>query len=273
MPAQLRIATEWPRLDEGGLDLLEGELVTHDRTRLVVIDTFKRIRPKEKNSQRLYDLDYDAIAPVAALARAYNVAIVVVFHTRKGESSDPLEMVSGTLGLSGAADCVMVLRRERGQADASLFVTGRDVEEQDLALRWEKEDVLAWSLLGNAEDFRLTRERQQVLDTIAIMPGCVPIDIAHALNKTPGSIRKLLFSMVRDGEVRVRDGKYYPCGNGNGGNAELKSVTAPPAAVTLTTPVTSTAVLGVTGVTSPAQRGRGQFCPDCRAIHIPGPCI
>lgn len=210
VPAGLHVATDWPRTDEGGLDLLEEWLVSHPEARLVVIDTFKRVRAKEKGSQRLYDLDYDALEPLAKLAITHRVAIIVVFHTRKGESSDPLEMVSGTLGLSGAADAVMVLRRERGQADAALFVTGRDVEERDLALRWERDDTFGWALLGNAEDFRLSRERKQLLEAIETMPGMTPAEIADSIGKPRGSARRLLFSMARDGEVRTRDGRYYP---------------------------------------------------------------
>lgn len=218
-PESLHIVTEWPRMNEGGLEMLDQFLTEHKKTRLVVIDTFKRVRPIEKNSQRLYDLDYDAIQPVAALARLHNVAIVVVLHTRKGESSDPLEMVSGTLGLSGAADCVLVLRRERGQADASLFVTGRDVEEQDLALRWEKDDVLGWSLLGNADQFRKSKERQQIIDAIQSMPGMSPAEIADAIGKPRGGVRYLLFAMTRDADIRTRDGKYYPSTNANSPNS------------------------------------------------------
>jgi 5S rRNA maturation endonuclease (ribonuclease M5) len=212
-PEQFHVVTEWPRTNEGGIDLFEQWLTAHPNARMVVVDTFKRIRPVEKSSQRLYDLDYDAIAPLAALARQYNVAMVLVFHTRKMQSDDPLEMVSGTMGVSGAADAVIVLRRERGQADASLFITGRDVEEQDLALRWEKEDLLSWTLLGKAEDFRRSSERQAILDTVEAMPGSAPRDIADALGKTPGSVRYLLFQMVRDAEVRFRNGVYYSTAN------------------------------------------------------------
>lgn len=212
-PEGFHVVTEWPRTNEGGTELLEQWLTAHPHARMVVVDTFKRIRPIEKSSQRLYDLDYDAIAPLAELARHYNVALVLVFHTRKAISDDPLEMVSGTLGVSGAADAVMVLRRERGQADASLFITGRDVEEQDLALRWEKEDLLSWTLLGNAEDFRRSAERQAILDTIETLPGSTPRDIADALGKTPGSVRYLLFQMVRDAEVRFRNGAYFTTAN------------------------------------------------------------
>lgn len=209
-PAGFHVVTEWPRTNEGGLEALDEWLTEHSSARLVVIDTFKRVRPVEKNSQRLYDLDYDAMQPLAELARQHNVAIVVVFHTRKGDSTDPLEMVSGTLGLSGAADAVLVLRRERGQADASLFVTGRDVEEQDLALRWEKEDMLGWALLGQAEDFRRSKERQLLVDAVNTMPGMKPAELSDAVGKSRGSVRYLLFRLVQDGELRVRDGGYYP---------------------------------------------------------------
>lgn len=276
-PNALHIATDWPRMNEGGLDLLEQFLGQHPFVRLITIDTFKRVRPKEKGNQRLYDLDYDAIQPVAALARQYNVAVIVVLHTRKGESSDPLEMVSGTLGLSGAADCVMVLRRERGQADASLFVTGRDVEEQDLALRWEKEDVLGWSLLGNAEDFRRSSERQAILDMVQSMPGLSPTDIADALGKARGAVRYLLFAMVRDAEIRVRDGKYYVTPNTpntpNIGNAVYVPNTPHTLTpVSLTSPDSHTG--GVRGVSGDVQNDRAYLdkCLSCgrdRATHGP----
>lgn len=269
-PAALSVATEWPRMNEGGLDLLDQWLTAHPAARMVTIDTFKKVRPKEKGNQRLYDLDYDAIAPVAALARKHNVAIVVVFHTRKGASDDPLEMVSGTLGLSGAADCVLVLRRERGQADASLFVTGRDVEEQDLALRWEKDDTLGWSLLGNAENFRRSKERQQVLDAIQAMPGMRPIELADALGKSRNAVRQLLFNMTRGQEIRVRDGKYWPGAIRNNDNSDNRQsqttetpITDPVTAVTDVSPITPVIAVIADGPTRAIRDDPATVCRRC----------
>jgi hypothetical protein len=203
-----QIATSWPRMGEGGIEALEDWLDNHV-VRLVVIDTFKRFRPKEQKVQRLYDLDYDAIAPLAELAARRNVAVVLVFHTNKLDPSDPIDLMSGTLGLSGAADGVLVLKRERGQADASLFVTGRDVEEQDLALKWERDDPFGWALLGQASDFRRSKERQEILDVVKTMPGMTPTEIANATQRKLGTVKYLLFVMVRDEEIRNRDGHYY----------------------------------------------------------------
>jgi hypothetical protein len=251
-PVGFNVVTEWPRLNEGGLELLSEWLIEHPTARLVVIDTFKRVRPQEKGNARLYDLDYDAMAPLAELARRHNVAIVVVFHTRKGESEDPLEMVSGTLGLSGAADAVLVLRRERGQADASLFVTGRDVEEQDLALRWEKDDMLGWVLLGNAEDFRRSKERQVLVDAINLMPGIKPAELADATGKSRGAVRYLLFRMVQDGELRVRDGGYHPGFSKPPSTTPITANTPNPP--TPTAPVSDSAIRGVSTVSGKCQR-------------------
>lgn len=39
------------------------------------------------------------------------VAIVLVHHVRKMDADDPLDTVSGTTGLTGAADTVLVLNR------------------------------------------------------------------------------------------------------------------------------------------------------------------
>lgn len=284
-PVGFNVVTEWPRTNEGGLDLLDQWLQAHPTARLIVIDTFKRVRPQERGNARLYDLDYDAISPLAELARHHNVAIVLVFHTRKMVSDDPLEMVSGTLGVSGAADAVLVLRRERGQADASLFVTGRDVEEQDLALKWETEDTLGWTLLGQAEDFRRSRERQVILDTIKEMPGMTPSEIADVVDKSRGSVRKLLFSMVRDGEVRVREQRYHPQmdqmstrSNGNSGNSSSQTVTAAlpsiDRAVTGTVP-TNTSATNIPVVSAVTDHAQKPLCPvhhkpwdnhDCEAL-------
>jgi hypothetical protein len=265
-PDGLYIVTEWPKLDFGGLDLLNDWLEDHPRCRYVGVDTFKRVRPRPNAKARLYDDDYEAMQPLAAMARSRAVAVMPVLHARKGEADDPLDMISGTTGLSGAADAAMVLRRERGQADASLFLTGRDVEERDLALKWHGQDAEAfrWELLGDADEFRMSAERARVTEVIIEAPGMRPSDIAGATGMKFGNVRRLLFKMVRDRQVRAKaDNTYWPVvgkdfhtTSGNGGNADHIGTSGhsdpsqPP--VTAVTPVTS--VTAVTAVTAPGTK-------------------
>jgi hypothetical protein len=77
------------------------------------------------------------MAALQRFALDRHLALIVVHHTRKAKSSesDFVDDVSGTNGLAGAADVVLVLRRPRGEPDGQLMVTARDFEEADLYLR------------------------------------------------------------------------------------------------------------------------------------------
>lgn len=255
-PRAFHLATEWPRMNEGGLEDIEQWIDSTPNARLVLIDTFKKFRPKENKILRLYDLDYDAVAPMAELATRRNIAIVLVFHTNKQDPNDPVDLVSGTLGLSGAADGVLVLKRERGQADASLFITGRDVEEQDLALKLERDDTYGWALLGPADQFRRSKERAEILRALEAVPGMKPSEIAAAVGKTSGAVRYLLFRMVSDGEVRSRDGGYWPMVTSANANAPNALPNTNAVSVSHSRPVIPTSPVSTVSGT-----GGGPLCP------------
>jgi hypothetical protein len=63
--------------------------------------------------------------------------VLGVHHTRKAESEDFLESASGTNGLTGAADFVMVLQRRRTENNVLLKITGRDVAEASYDLLFD----------------------------------------------------------------------------------------------------------------------------------------
>ena len=85
--------------------------------------------------------------PVAA---EHGVAIVLVHHLREMESSDPLEMIHGSAGLTGGVDGALVLKRQRGEADAYLHVDGRDIERPaELAMKFDTE-AATWEIVGDA---------------------------------------------------------------------------------------------------------------------------
>ena len=78
-----------------------------------------------------------------ALADTHGIAILLVHHLRKMNDDDPMNMISGTTGLSGATDSNFVLRKsKRRENTATLYCTGRDIPCRELALEFDGEDFL-----------------------------------------------------------------------------------------------------------------------------------
>lgn len=214
-PSAAQFFTSWARIatkkGDGiradGLDNLRAWLEAHPKARLVVIDTLQKIRPRQKENGSIYAEDYEALTGLKALADRYHVAIVVIHHVRKAESEDVFDTVSGSTGLTGAADSVWVLTRSRGQSDAVLHITGRDVEEQDLALEFDAKRGW-WTVLGDADEFRKSEERMEVRKLLRERPGLSAKEISVALGKGYDGTRRLLWKMAGDGDVKQYGNKY-----------------------------------------------------------------
>ncbi|GAB3869036.1 hypothetical protein GCM10029964_128390 [Kibdelosporangium lantanae] len=148
---------------------------------------------------------------IKRVADTYAVPVVLVHHVRKAAADDFLATVSGTNGLAGAADAVLVLERARAQADGVLHVTGRDVDETDYAMSFDP-SAGAWSLLdGPAEEHLMQDTRAVIARFVREFPGSKPAQIAEALEMPGGTVRATCTRMAKDGQLRAEPGgKYYP---------------------------------------------------------------
>jgi hypothetical protein len=132
--SELTIRTTSARLNEGGITKIEQHLDKHPECRLVIIDVLARVRPRGHGTDK-YQLDYDALAPLQRIANLRQIAIVVVHHTnQRADATDIFELVSGTSGLIGVVDSLMVLQRRRNDDVGLLHITGRSVEDQTVTL-------------------------------------------------------------------------------------------------------------------------------------------
>lgn len=201
-PLQLTFATRWPRIGDGGAEEIESWIRKEDSARLVVVDVLAMMKPIErrKNSPQ-YDADYGAVKALQAIASTHNIAILVIHHTRKMRSeADALENISGTLGLSGAADSVLIL--DRGPAGSTLYGRGRDIEEIETAISFDRE-ACRWIAQGPVAEVRRSEQRSKIIALLNESDEPMsPTEIAAELGATNASIRKLLSKMVADGEVR-----------------------------------------------------------------------
>ncbi len=180
------------------IDLLRAYCRAHPDVRLIVIDTLARIRPPQPRHRGAYDWDYAVGAKLKEVADEFRVALVAVTHTRQMAAADFVEAVSGTSGLTGAADTIVVLDRARGQDDGRLKVTGRDVEEAEYALRMVGG---AWMLLDRPPvDPALGDRSTAILEYARQHPeGVRAADVAAAVGINEAQARAYL-SRLREAE-------------------------------------------------------------------------
>ena len=146
-PANVHFSTNSDTLGKGLEEQLCAFLVEHPDTVLVIIDTLQMVRGAGYDNT--YANDYRDLSVLKHIADTHGIAILLVHHLRKMNDDDPMNMISGTTGLSGATDSNFVLRKsKRRENTATLYCTGRDIPYRELALEFDGEDHV-WKLLSD----------------------------------------------------------------------------------------------------------------------------
>ena len=129
----------------GGLeeDLRECKKMFPD-LKMVVIDTLQKIR---NNIDTKYGADYQELSVLKNIADQLGIAIVLVHHNRKAHDSNPNNLISGTNGIAGCADGLLVFTRN-GE-NAKLHISGRGAPSLELNLKREN---AKWILLDDVPD-------------------------------------------------------------------------------------------------------------------------
>lgn len=196
---RLTLCTMWPTGDAAVAEI-EAWADAVEKPVLAIVDTLIRVR-EMIGKEASYDADYRALSALQDLALRLGIAIVVVHHTRKSDAVDPFDEVSGTRGLTGAADTVLVLRRENtGTAShrATLYGRGRDIPEIERALEFH-DNNFRWSVLGDSRCVAATIEQQEILALLNETDGPMKLaEIVKAVGKSSSNVRNLLAKMISD---------------------------------------------------------------------------
>jgi hypothetical protein len=206
-PERLTLATSWRKLDGGGVSDIADWAASVSEPRLAIVDTLAGVRPERQLRDTTYDGDYRTLLQLQRLAGECSFAVLVLHHTRKMEADDPLDTISGTLGLVGCADTALVLART--PKGTTLYGRGRDVEEQEYAISFNR-DTCRWTVLGEAGEVQRSDTRKAILDALANVIGTMtPEQIAVATGIKRNAVDQRLLAMVKDGEViQLGRGQY-----------------------------------------------------------------
>lgn len=160
---RIRFHWRWRSGAMGTSDIRE-KLKTCPAIRLVIVDSLTRFRDAPTRDKPQFHQDYEAVRLLADIAKDHpGLTIIVLHHTRKDQGDDAIADISGTFGLSAAADNYMVLRREGG--DFVMHCGGRYWDEAQDAFRLRRE-AGTWALEGAATPIALSPMQRQYLDRL-----------------------------------------------------------------------------------------------------------
>lgn len=211
-----RLETVVPTAKAGGLAFIEDWLKAHPKASIVIIDVLKMFRDPRKGKSNPYDDDYSDVRPLTALANKYDVCIVLVHHTNKGSANaiDPFDRVSGTGGISGAADgTILLVPDENGQL--VLYGRGRDFPEFDLPVEFDSE-TCTWKFASEStRDNGLGELSNRILERLRYENGnaVTPKQLATSICEDATEVSKRLKTLVSSRRVsKVGRAQYVLAG-------------------------------------------------------------
>lgn len=160
---------------------------------LIIIDTYVRAK-EQKNYKNEYEYESQILSRLQAIAFDNNMSILLIHHTRKMYSEDVFDNILGSVALMGVADATLIFERMRKQDLVKLHTTGRDVEEQSIAMKFDKEKAY-FSFEGNAELLELSELQKEVLEMLK-KEALSFSEIKKRLNKNDSTVHYTLQKLL-----------------------------------------------------------------------------
>lgn len=229
-------------LDTGLLEQLNTSITENKNIKLIIIDTLQLIRGNTNRNDTLYGNDYKEISKIKKFADKNHICILLIHHFRKmADTSDTFNQITGTTGITGAADTMITISKEKRFDKQTLFsLTGRDIEGQEILLNTNQKTHM-WEVIGTQEDLerinkKLIYENNPIIITINKLldenPNGLEITSKELYNKilfytktkpkpgSPAALTKEVNKLQMD--MLLYDGIHYEPPNANGGGRGRK---------------------------------------------------
>jgi hypothetical protein len=201
-----RLEMRWSakRIGQGLEDEIERWLDHHADAALVAIDTLGRVRPHSTGKRNAYEVDVEDLGRLQSLFRDRPIALGIVHHSKKDAVDDFLASVSGTYGITGSVDTIIVMKRLRLEQFGTIVVTGREVAEAEVAVRF---DGMTWSEAPAALP-EASFERAEVFRIIEESGPIFPAAVARMLGVERSNVAHMVEGLTKTGAV-MRTAKGY----------------------------------------------------------------
>lgn len=167
---KLHLATQCSKLDEGFITQINEFITEVPSVKLIIVDTFQKIRGNDASSSNSnqYGREYSELSKLKDFADRKGIAILVIHHLRKlKDKNDPLNDILGSTAMSGVADSILILKKERTRTNGELLSVGRDSPQWKMKMIFEN---YRWKVMEyETEEEMAKKEAPRILYRITSM--------------------------------------------------------------------------------------------------------
>ena len=183
--------------------------VKYPELRCIVLDTLQAIR--DPNQKDHYGIVEAELSKLRKLAHELNITIVGVHHTKKRTDFEvePLDQILGSQAISATVETILILQRVVGSQDIDLFITGKDVVQQD-------DYRLCWTDAGFSDPqdrayASLGPIQQQIVKFVKNQPCCTQSAIVEGVGKSKQQVNEVVNKLIERGVFKLVEGKKLIC--------------------------------------------------------------
>ncbi len=196
-------------IDNGLTDDIHLWMKEHPETGLIVFDMLKNIVGRPKGID-LYTEQARVGDTLTKLCHDYpSLSIMVIHHSRKLDSTDPFDVVSGTTGMSGSYDSLGTIMDTDGSR--MLHITGRDLESVTIPLLMSDRGMYTLEAVapGYIEQQGMSSTRRKVFDAVASTQPMTRKDIVSGCGLDGSAVDQQLRLLVRAGLIEHTERGHY----------------------------------------------------------------
>ena len=236
-PKSFLFAIRCNSLATGLLSQLQAFLLENPAIKLIIIDTLQLVRGQAEKNETFYGNDYKELNTIKQFADENHICIVLIHHFRKmADISDTFNQISGTTGITGAADTMITLSKEKRFEDKTILsLTGRDIEGGEFLLKSDKK-TRRWELISSMEELEVMNQRTMYQNNPIVItinelldknPEGLKISSKDLYNEiiyrrkrkpnqgSPGALTRAIGALAL--QMAEHDGIHYEAPNPNGG--------------------------------------------------------
>lgn len=169
----------------------------------IIVDTYGRFAGRKPPGVDIFTYDYAIGSAFKALYTDFQASTMVNHHTRKrgGDDVDWLDMVSGSAGMTAAADAIWYIERTRGSRNGMLRITGNDMEESEWPMVLGPDMVWRRDATLTPAQARHTGMMRAVLDYLMGESQSTAKAITEELGASQNSVHQCLQRLSYEGVV------------------------------------------------------------------------